>query len=109
MLGSESIAYRRQPAARSLRTDLISGVKEATISRSWSTPSMIMGEESLAEHLAEIGVDGLFTDDPARAQALSSSGIAPRLTAVRGRCGSLVSPMIAEPVADRARPGSRDR
>jgi glycerophosphoryl diester phosphodiesterase len=64
VLGSASIAYRRQPAARSLRADLITNLKVAKL------PLLVYtvndhGPESLAEHLAALGVDGLFTDDPA--------------------------------------------
>ena len=63
VLGSESIAYRREPAARSLRADLVAELKKRDI------PILVYtvnshGPESLAEHMALIGVDGLFTDDP---------------------------------------------
>ena len=59
----ESVAYRRQPSARSLRTDVVTELK------THRCPDLVYtvndhGAESLAEHLAEIGVDGLFTDDP---------------------------------------------
>ena len=63
VLGAESIAYRRQPAARSLRTDLVAELKERHIPILVYTVNQ-HGRESLAEHLAQIGVDGLFTDDP---------------------------------------------
>jgi glycerophosphoryl diester phosphodiesterase len=63
VLGCESIAYRRQPASRSLRTDLMVELKEHQV------PILVYtvndhGRGSLAEHLSELGVDGLFTDDP---------------------------------------------
>jgi glycerophosphoryl diester phosphodiesterase len=62
-LGSESVAYRRKPTARGLRADLVAELKTRNI------PVLVYtvnahGPESLAEHMAMIGVDGLFTDDP---------------------------------------------
>jgi glycerophosphoryl diester phosphodiesterase len=62
-LGSESIAYHRKPIGRSLRTDLMTELQNRRI------PVLVYtvnhhGRKSLAEHLAQIGVDGLFTDDP---------------------------------------------
>ncbi len=65
VVGSGSIAYRQHPAARSLRTDLIPEFKKRHI------PTLVYtvndyGSGSLAEHLARIGIDGLFTDDPQR-------------------------------------------
>jgi glycerophosphoryl diester phosphodiesterase len=61
VLGSGSIAYRRSPSAGSL-TD-ISALKDANM------PVLVYtvndhGPGSLAAHLGEIGVNGLFTDDP---------------------------------------------
>jgi glycerophosphoryl diester phosphodiesterase len=63
VVGSESIAYRRQPSAGSLRSELITEIKNRHV------PILVYtvndrGKESLAAHLAEVGVDGLFTDDP---------------------------------------------
>jgi glycerophosphoryl diester phosphodiesterase len=63
VVGSESSAYRRQPSARSLRTDLVDELKKRDI------PILVYtvnshGRESLAEHMAAIGVDALFTDNP---------------------------------------------
>ena len=63
VLGSDSIAYRRQPAAVSLRSEVVAEL------RSHHIPILVYtvndrGPGSLAEHLAEIDVDGLFTDDP---------------------------------------------
>ena len=63
VLGSESIAYRRQPAARTLRTDMVAELAE------WPVPLLVYtvnvhGEDSLSEHLAALGVNALFTDDP---------------------------------------------
>jgi glycerophosphoryl diester phosphodiesterase len=61
VLGAKSIAYRRSPAARSL-VDL-------SHLRNSGMPVLVFtvnnhGPGSLAAHLAEIGVNGLFTDDP---------------------------------------------
>jgi glycerophosphoryl diester phosphodiesterase len=63
-VGAESITYRRRPAARSLRTELILELKNHHV------PIMVYtvnhrGRDSLAVHLAELGIDGVFTDDPA--------------------------------------------
>jgi glycerophosphoryl diester phosphodiesterase len=63
-LGSESVRYRRDPAAKSLRGETVAGVKEEGI------PILVytvngQGPSSLAEHIAQLGVDGIFTDDPA--------------------------------------------
>jgi glycerophosphoryl diester phosphodiesterase len=63
VLGSESIAYRRHPAAQSLQTDLVDELKKRAIPLLVYTVNS-HGPESLAEHMAAIGVDGLFTDDP---------------------------------------------
>jgi glycerophosphoryl diester phosphodiesterase len=63
VLGSESVAYRREHGALSFRLNLINEVKEQGV------PILVYtvnahGDGSLSYHLAEIGVDGLFTDDP---------------------------------------------
>jgi glycerophosphoryl diester phosphodiesterase len=63
VLGSESIHYRREPTGRSLRADLIAELKKRRI------PLLVYtvndhGRESLAEHIAQIGIEGLFSDDP---------------------------------------------
>jgi glycerophosphoryl diester phosphodiesterase len=63
-LGSRSIGYRRSPAASSLRTDVIHDLEKRRL------PILVYtvnhhGPASLAEHLRDIGVNGLFTDDPA--------------------------------------------
>jgi glycerophosphoryl diester phosphodiesterase len=63
VLGSDSIAYRRQPGRHSLRNELVSELKNH------DTPILVYTVNahrrgSLAEHLSDIGVDGLFTDDP---------------------------------------------
>lgn len=63
VVGSRSVAYRTQPAARSLRTDVVEELNDHRV------PVLVYtvndhGRDSLAEHLAAIGVDGLFTDDP---------------------------------------------
>jgi glycerophosphoryl diester phosphodiesterase len=63
-LGSESVRYRREPAARSLRG------KEASPRKDQRIPMLVYtvnshGPDSLSEHMVQLGVDGLFTDDPA--------------------------------------------
>jgi glycerophosphoryl diester phosphodiesterase len=63
VVGAESIAYRRDPAPHSLRTDLIQESRKRQIPILVYTVNQ-HGPESLADHLAKIGVDGVFTDDP---------------------------------------------
>jgi glycerophosphoryl diester phosphodiesterase len=63
VMGAESVAYRRGGGAPSLKLDLCLSLRARGI------PVLVYtvndhGHASLAEHLAEIGVDGLFTDDP---------------------------------------------
>ena len=63
VLGSESVAYRRAGTASSLRHDIVNALKDRGI------PTLVytVNHQScgkLAGHLAEIGVAGLFTDDP---------------------------------------------
>ena len=76
VLGSESIAYRRVPAALSLRADLVAELKSRNMPVLVYTVNSA-GPASLAEHMASIGVDGLFTDDP---QGL--------IRAFKGKCGT---------------------
>ena len=107
MLGSESIAYRRFPAARSLRTDLIAELKERQI------PLLVYtvndhGAESLAEHLARIGVDGLFTDDPIGLGCALRGNRQP-VRVVLDRCGPLAAAMSRRPAVDWTRPLAADR
>jgi glycerophosphoryl diester phosphodiesterase len=71
VLGTESIAYRRGPGATSLRADLVAELKKRDIPILVYTVNS-RGPESLAEHLALIGVNGLFTDNP---QGLSESNL----------------------------------
>jgi glycerophosphoryl diester phosphodiesterase len=61
VLGAKSIAYRRSQSARALAD--LSDLKDSAM------PVLVYtvndhGPGSLAAHLAEIGVNGLFTDDP---------------------------------------------
>ncbi len=63
VLGSESVAYRRTRAATSLRHDIVDGLKGRGIPTLVYTVNHQVGGR-LARHLAEIEVDGLFTDDP---------------------------------------------
>jgi glycerophosphoryl diester phosphodiesterase len=62
-LGADSIDYRRRRTAGALRTDEIAEL------RSRGIPILVYTVNDhrpggLADHLAELGVDGLFTDDP---------------------------------------------
>jgi glycerophosphoryl diester phosphodiesterase len=63
-LGSESVAYHREPAARSLKGDVVAGLNEERIPILAYTVND-HGPDSLAEHMAQLGIDGIFTDDPA--------------------------------------------
>jgi glycerophosphoryl diester phosphodiesterase len=63
VLGSESVAYRRIREARSLRHDIVAALEERGIPVLVYTVNHQAGGE-LARHLAEIGVAGVFTDDP---------------------------------------------
>jgi glycerophosphoryl diester phosphodiesterase len=63
-LGADSNAYRRQRSAAALRGGDVAELKSHGI------PILVytVNDHSpggLADHLAELGVDGLFTDDPA--------------------------------------------
>ena len=62
-LGAESIAYRRLPSSLALRTDHIRELQSRQI------PILVFtvndtGPDGLADHLSELGIDALFTDDP---------------------------------------------
>jgi glycerophosphoryl diester phosphodiesterase len=62
-LGTESLAYRRQPSSASLRGEDLalltqSGIPVLVYTVNDTRPG------GLADHLAELGVAGLFTDDP---------------------------------------------
>jgi glycerophosphoryl diester phosphodiesterase len=62
-LGSGSDAYRRRPSPQALRRDDIDALRGrgvAVLVFTVNDPS----PDGLAAHLAEAGVDGLFTDDP---------------------------------------------
>jgi glycerophosphoryl diester phosphodiesterase len=63
VLGADAVSYRRQRAAHALRHDLVAEVKQAGIPILVYTVNH-QGDGNLARDLAEIGVDGLFTDDP---------------------------------------------
>jgi len=63
VLGSETIAYRRDRRARSLDVGLRAGLAARDLPLLVYTVNS-HGTGSLADHLAEMGVDGLFTDDP---------------------------------------------
>ena len=64
MLEAESVAYRRRRVAASLRHDIVAALRERDLSTLVYTVNHQAGGD-LARHLAEIGVAGLFTDDPA--------------------------------------------
>ncbi len=63
VLGFESVAYRRTRAANSLQHDIVDGLTGRGIPTLVYTVNHQVGG-NLARHLAEIGVAGLFTDDP---------------------------------------------
>ncbi len=63
VLGAESVAYRRAGTATSLRHDIVAVLKERGLPTLVYTVNHQAGGK-LARHLAEIGVAGLFTDDP---------------------------------------------
>lgn len=64
ILGSDGVAYRRHREARSLRHDIVAALKARGLPTLVYTVNHQAGG-MLARHLAEIGVEGLFTDDPA--------------------------------------------
>jgi glycerophosphoryl diester phosphodiesterase len=68
-LGADSVAYRRRPAPESLRGEDLEEL------RSRGIPVLVytVNEHQpggLADHLAALGIDGIFTDDPAGMQSL---------------------------------------
>jgi glycerophosphoryl diester phosphodiesterase len=63
-LGCNTALYREERAAKSLRGEAVAGLKKVRIPILAYTVND-HGPESLAEHMAQLGVDGLFTDDPA--------------------------------------------
>jgi glycerophosphoryl diester phosphodiesterase len=64
VVGSESVAYRRTRAAMALRHDIVAALRVRDIPVLVYTVNHRPGGQ-LARHLGEIGVAGLFTDDPA--------------------------------------------
>jgi glycerophosphoryl diester phosphodiesterase len=71
-LGADSVDYRRGASAAALRGEDIDGLKSCGI------PILVYtvndgARGGLAEHLAELGVDGLFSDDPASILSLFRS------------------------------------
>ncbi len=64
ILGSDGVAYRRHRDARSLRHDIVESLRVAGLPTLVYTVNHQAGG-MLARHLIEIGVQGLFTDDPA--------------------------------------------
>jgi glycerophosphoryl diester phosphodiesterase len=68
VLGSQSASYRRERAASALRTEEISDLTSRGLPvLVYTVNDAIPG--GLAEHLAELGVAALFTDDPAGIKA----------------------------------------
>jgi glycerophosphoryl diester phosphodiesterase len=63
ILGAESVAYRRNRGAQSLRRDIITALEERGIPILVYTVNH-QADGKLARHLVEIGAAGLFTDDP---------------------------------------------
>jgi glycerophosphoryl diester phosphodiesterase len=63
VLGAESLAYRRARNAGSLRHDVVAALEARGLPTLVYTVNHQAGGE-LGRHLAEIGVAGLFTDDP---------------------------------------------
>ncbi len=72
ILGAESVSYRRARSATALRHDIVDDLKQAGIPVLVYTVNH-QANGSLARHLAEIGVDGLFTDDPGGLRAILSA------------------------------------
>jgi glycerophosphoryl diester phosphodiesterase len=64
VIGSDTIGYRRGCSAAALRHDVVTTLKAQGIPVLVYTVNHQAGG-NLARHLAGIGVDGLFTDDPA--------------------------------------------
>ena len=73
VLGAESVSYRRSRSATALRRDMVNDLKQAGIPILVYTVNH-QANGSLARHLAEIGVDGLFTDDPGGLKSILGSG-----------------------------------
>jgi glycerophosphoryl diester phosphodiesterase len=76
VIGAQSVEYRRNPQARSLRWDLVEELNARGV------PMLVYtvndsGPGSLARHLAELGIAGLFTDNP-RGLAEKGSGTVSR-------------------------------
>jgi glycerophosphoryl diester phosphodiesterase len=63
-LGCKTVFYRQDPASKSLHGEAVAGLKKVRIPVLAYTVND-HGPESLAEHLAQLGVDGIFTDNPA--------------------------------------------
>ena len=62
-LGAESIAYRRRPCAEMLQSEGLAELRAAGVPiLVYTVNDHLPG--GLGEHLAKLGVDGLFTDDP---------------------------------------------
>jgi glycerophosphoryl diester phosphodiesterase len=64
VIGSDTVRYRRECSSAALRREVVTGLRERGIPVLVYTVNHQAGG-NLAGHLAEIGVNGLFTDDPA--------------------------------------------
>jgi glycerophosphoryl diester phosphodiesterase len=64
VLGSETLGYRRSPMVDALRSELVAGLNTRKLPLLAYTVNA-SGPNSLADHLAQLGLSGLFTDDPA--------------------------------------------
>lgn len=64
VIGSDTVRYRRERSSAALRHEIVTALKERGIPVLVYTVNH-QADGNLARHLAEIGVDGLFTDDPA--------------------------------------------
>jgi glycerophosphoryl diester phosphodiesterase len=63
VLGAESVTYRRTPDAWALRSVIVAALHSRRVPVLVYTVNHQRGG-NLARHLGEIGVDGIFTDDP---------------------------------------------
>ncbi len=62
-MGGDTVGFRRDRSASALRGELVADTKKREI------PILVYtvndhGPESVADHLATLDVDGVFTDDP---------------------------------------------
>ena len=87
--GSESIAYRREPAARSLRTDLVSELKEPRYPNPRLHRQRPRHGGPRRNTWRLIGVDGSVHGRSARVRSSFSVEATAAVRAVLGKCGSV--------------------